>query len=46
MKTLTKKQEVLLDLLGFKQKKKSTFDGRDITDLQYYQKKFSNGDYL
>jgi len=43
---LSKKHIYLLELLGFKQKFISTFDGRDITDLQYYQKTFKNGDLL
>ena len=43
---LTKKQALLLELLGFKQKLKSSFDDRDITKDFYFIKKFANGDFI
>ena len=42
---LTKKQKLLLELLGFKHKLVS-FDGRDILKEMYFHKKFNNGDHL
>ena len=43
---LTKKQVLLLDLLGFKHKSVSSVDGRDISKEMYFHKKFKNGDHL